>query len=277
MAAALGTVRSIEAVYEAHGFEQASNYEFPESGVRRAACDAAEQTADLADPTVQERLARVYVDGVEDWGRRDQAFDEGRVGDALMPEARALVRSLQRDGFAIDDDAQMVPAGRSTEMSLDRFERLDAPRVLLQHLERIQAGISQDPAAAIASAKELVESTCKFVLDDYGVSYKRSATLPDLYKSASAELGISRDSVPGSDAASRISQRILQQLATAVQGLAELRNEIGLGHGRTEPSPALARHARLAANSARTVVEFMLETWHVRKQNQVEAGEAPTQ
>jgi hypothetical protein len=56
-------------------------------------------------------------------------------------------------------------------------------------------------------------------------------------------------------------------MATAIQSLAELRNELGLGHGRTASSPALARHARLAANAARTVVEFVLETWHERKRS----------
>ena len=71
--------------------------------------------------------------------------------------------------------------------------------------------------------------------------------------------------MPSSAKGSAASQRVLQNLSSAVQGLAELRNELGLGHGRTTPSPALARHARLAANAARTVVEFVLETWHERK------------
>src|SRR5205085_6297929 len=117
----------------------------------------------------------------------------------------------------------------------------------------------------IGSAKELVESACKFVLDDYGVSYARNASLPDLYKAVSVELRLSRESVPDSAKGSQAAQRVLQNLMTAVQGLAELRNELGLGHGRTTPTPALARHARLAANSARTVVEFLFDTWHARK------------
>lgn len=45
---------------------------------------------------------------------------------------------------------------------------------------------------------------------------------------------------------------------------AELRNELGIGHGRSTPSPALARHARLALNSTVTVTEFLLDTWQDR-------------
>ncbi|MGO9958212.1 MAG: abortive infection family protein [Solirubrobacteraceae bacterium] len=71
--------------------------------------------------------------------------------------------------------------------------------------------------------------------------------------------------MPTSVKGSQASHRILQNLSTAVQNLAELRNELGLGHGRTTPAPALARHARLAANASRTVVDFTLATWHERK------------
>src|SRR5581483_11955994 len=65
-------------------------------------------------------------------------------------------------------------------------------------------------------------------------------------------------------------------LATAVQSLAELRNELGLGHGKTKPSPAFARHARLAFNASRAVVEFLLETWHVRRDQEAGTPAAPT-
>lgn len=93
----------------------------------------------------------------------------------------------------------------------------------------------------------------------------KSANLPDLYKAVADELGLSREAVSDSAKGSAAAQRVLQNLMTAVQGLAELRNELGLGHGRTTPRPALARHARLAANAACKVVEFLLETWHERK------------
>lgn len=77
---------------------------------------------------------------------------------------------------------------------------------------------------------------------------------------------ISRDAVPGDAKGSNAARRVLQNLATAVQALAELRNELGLGHGKTGPNPALERHARIAFNAGRTVVEFVLQTWHVRRE-----------
>ncbi len=86
-----------------------------------------------------------------------------------------------------------------------------------------------------------------------------------LYKKTAQTLKINREAVPDSVKGSKAAQRILQNLATAVQSLAELRNELGLGHGKTRSSPALERHARLAFNASRSVVEFVLQTWHERQ------------
>ncbi len=83
--------------------------------------------------------------------------------------------------------------------------------------------------------------------------YNRNDDLPALYKQVATLLKLRADSVPESTKGSQSVAMILRTLTTTVQGLAELRNELGLGHGRSAASPALARHARLALNSAVTV------------------------
>lgn len=179
--------------------------------------------------------------------------------------------ALQRDGAPIDGDGNLLEVGSSpVVLPLDEFERLSQPEVLVKHLERIGNNLSKDPAAAIASAKELVESTCKFVLDDYGIAYNKKDDLPELYRATSKALKIDRDAVPGNRKGSESARKVLQNQATTVQSMAELRNELGLGHGRTRNSEALERHARLAFNAARTVVEFVLQTWHQRKRQRAQ-------
>ncbi|HWT92736.1 MAG TPA: abortive infection family protein [Solirubrobacteraceae bacterium] len=267
LCAAHGTVRKIEDVYVAHDFLLPAQFEVPPSGQRRAICAAAEEGADLSNSAVQQRLLRVYLDAIDDFGRKASGgfAPLGEEEDPLWDEARTLVRTLRRDGAPIDDNGELVLGATPSVLPIERFDRLSEPRVLLDHLARIEAGIDSDPAGAIGSAKELVESVCKFILDDYGVTYKKAATLPDLYGAVATELGLARESVPESAKGSQAAQKILQNLMTAVQQLAELRNELGRGHGRTKLSPAYAWHARLSANAARTVVEFLLETWHARR------------
>ena len=159
-------------------------------------------------------------------------------------------------------DALKVPL---TALELDSYERLDRPEVVRDHLRRIESGLRREPAAAIASSKELVESVCQIILDDYGTDYGPRDDVLDLYKKVALTLKLNAESVPESAKGSQASQRTLRTLVTTIQSLAELRNELGLGHGRNRRSPALARHGRLAFNASVTVTEFLLDTWHARR------------
>ncbi len=137
--------------------------------------------------------------------------------------------------------------------------------VLEEHLVRIRDSLASDPAAAISSSKNLVESLFfRIILDRSGVKYGQRDDIPQLYRHVAELLELKADSVPESAKGSSTSQQILRTLVTTIQSLAELRNELGIGHGQSTRSVALARHARLALNATVTVAEFVLDTWHAR-------------
>ena len=112
--------------------------------------------------------------------------------------------------------------------------------------------------------QEPVESLFKIVLDQSFVDSPRTDNVPQLYRKVADLLALSAESVPASARGSEASQKILQTLVTTVGTLAELRNELGIDHGKSERSAALARHARLALNVTVTVAEFILGTWQDR-------------
>jgi hypothetical protein len=184
---------------------------------------------------------------------------------------------LARDGWELVEVSQLsgkpVFAGRprtglkspASALELDDHERLDDPAAIRDHLSRIERGLARDPAEAIASSKEMVETICKLILDDYGISYTPRAEVLELYKLVASALRLNAEAVPDSVKGSQAAQRTLRTLVTTIQSLAELRNELGLGHGRAKRSPALSRHGRLAFNAAVAVVEFLLDTWQVRR------------
>ena len=59
---------------------------------------------------------------------------------------------------------------------------------------------------------------------------------------------------------------MLSNLGTIAQGLAELRNPYGTGHGPTGNAKGLSpRHARLATGSAAVLATFLLETYEERQ------------
>jgi hypothetical protein len=254
-----GVLRTIRELFEAEDFEEPEYFNGGGMGERRTLVASFHSLIDFDDEDQQRRLLKVYLSAVDDWGRN---FLDGE----LDQDSKTLIKALRRDGASIDAEGNLLGVGSSpVVLPLDEFERLSQPEVLVKHLERIAENLSKDPAASIGSCKELVESTCKFVLDDYGIAYGRTDSLLDLYKATAKALKINREAVPGNRKGSEAAQRILVNLATAVQSMAELRNELGLGHGKTSNSPALERHARLSFNASRTVVEFVLQTWHQRK------------
>lgn len=153
--------------------------------------------------------------------------------------------------------------GSSPELRLHERPLTD-PVVLQEHLTRIRDGLVADPAATISSCKSLLESLFKIVLDQSSVDYPRADDVPQLYRKVADLLALSVESVPASARGSEASQKILRTLVTTVGTLAELRNELGIDHGKSERSAALARHARLALNATVTVAEFILDTWQDR-------------
>jgi hypothetical protein len=256
-ATAYSAVNPIARAYEAEGFKAHAN-QADAGGARRTVCASFHAGIDPLSSDHQRRLMNVYLDAITSWGRQP---------DGSLPELAAdVVRSLQRDGFPLDDAGHLtgpLPAGG--ELGLRDLRLMRDPGVIEEHLDRMLANVENDPPAVIGAAKELVESVCKAILEDLGVAYTPTATLPDLYKSVATELRLSREAVPASAKGSEAAQRVLQGLVTAVQNLAELRNALGLGHGRAQRVPALERHARLAMNASRTVADFLLSTWHERK------------
>lgn len=184
----------------------------------------------------------------------------------LAPDGWVLSATDQMSGRPVFSAHRRKGAKQpGSALRIPEYQRLQDPQVFEDHLRRIEAGLATDPAAAIASSKEMVESACKIILDDYEVEYQNKDDLLTLYKAAARALRLNAESVPDNKRGSQAAQGILRALVTAVQRLAELRNELGLGHGRTRTSAALTRHARLAFNSGSSVAEFLLDTWHERR------------
>lgn len=110
---------------------------------------------------------------------------------------------------------------------------LSDPAVILDHLDRISHAIERDdPAQAIGSAKELVESTAKVVLRECGEPFSDADDLPDLVRKAQITLEVHpTTSTSGPDGSTGV-KKILGATIVITTGVAELRNRgYGTGHG----------------------------------------------
>lgn len=127
-------------------------------------------------------------------------------------------------------------------------------------ISRMQDSILKDPTLAIGSAKEFVESLCKGILDARGITRTGKEDLPRLAMITRDSLGLGLN--PGSDVTLKAT---LQSLTTITQGIAELRGQLGTGHGSTPETPQPpVEVARLAVSVATVLGVFLWETHRSR-------------
>jgi len=118
-----------------------------------------------------------------------------------------------------------------------------------------------DPEAAITSARTLLESVCKFILEGQGHSYEESADLPKLYRLTANQLNLAPD-----QHTEDIFKQILGGCQTIAGGLGALRNRLSDAHGKgRSPVRPSARHATLAVNLAGSMAAFLIETYEAQK------------
>ncbi len=136
-------------------------------------------------------------------------------------------------------------------------------------IDRMQKAVETDPALAIGTAKDPVESCCKTILAEFSdqTAVGKNDDLPTLSKKLCKVLGLVPEGIPNQAKGSEIIKRTLSNLAPITKGVAELRGLYGSGHGRDGKHTGLEpRHARLAASCAITFVDFGTETYLKRKQ-----------
>lgn len=124
------------------------------------------------------------------------------------------------------------------------------------------------PNNAIGKAKNLVETCFKFILSEFEVEYTNSDDFMTLRKKATKALNLDVKENATAKADKNI-KKMLSSFTQIISGLNELRNNFGDGHGIDDSFDILpSRYAKLAVNSAITIVDFYLETFeYVKEKN----------
>ena len=240
------TVGEIADAFQDEGFAPNPDCSYEDSSVRRQTTQAYLEAVDWTDPRHVARALRVF-------GRLMHGFE--------AQYTEKLRHSLRRDGYVTDAvTGHVMSAG--PQLAAGSLAGLKDASAIREQLDRIQRAIADDPALAVGSAKELIESTAKVVLAERGLTVGDKADLPELVRQAQQALGLHPSSAaPGPDSTEAV-RRILGGVSTIAAGLAELRNRgYGTGHGTAGARVGLRpRHAHLAVNAAFTWCQLMLDT-----------------
>lgn len=259
------TLREISDEFDIGELEPDRTYEPDVPGQRRGLVEQYYARIDFTNSQDVEKLLQVY----ESILVRAQGLADGSKGTnseaALTNVANNLAAWLRRDGYDFKDGRlRSSRAGGIAPAFVLAARDFDAEH-LQEHIQRIETAVETDPALAIGSAKELLETCCKTILEERGKLPQESLDFPKLTRRTFAELKLLPDDVPEAARGAQSIKQLLSNLSTVVHALAEIRNLYGTGHGRGGKTKGLGRrHARLAVGAATTLATFLIETHRER-------------
>ncbi|MFM0047464.1 abortive infection family protein [Paraburkholderia sediminicola] len=144
------------------------------------------------------------------------------------------------------------PADSAVTAAIEKFDGEYVLAAWHKALERKQT----DPEGAITMARTLLETVCKYILDERSVAYGESPDLPELYRFTSKALNLAP-----SQHTEGVFKQILGGCQSVVEGLGALRNKLSDAHGTGKRAvKPVARHAELAVNLSGALALYLLAT-----------------
>ena len=184
--------------------------------------------------------------------------------------------SLSNDGFEIIERTHIsnkpVFTGRmkftgktSIEKKGNDIKNIFNAEYVTHRINFMESLIESSPYDSIGAAKELVEIACKSIFESRQEKFDKNWDLSKLMKETTKLLKLTPDDISDEAKAAKSIRQILGSLSAVVQGIAEVRNEYGSGHGKDSNFKGLQpRHAKLAVGAASTLAIYLLETHEIR-------------
>lgn len=165
-----------------------------------------------------------------------------------------LRNCLTDDGFSLEPAGDVIAA--ISALAAASGQALVEASGIRAELTRLEQALPDDPGMMVGRAKNLIEATAKAVLHLQGKPVNQNDGVPKLVHSATTSLGVH----PSNAQQEQQITRILGNLNSITQNIAELRNTQGDGHGASTASKLTATQGRLAARAAIAWCAFMLDT-----------------
>ena len=199
------------------------------------------------------QVVQAYMD--QEWPDDDSsvAIGKRRIRDSLTKNQL----SYKTNGFIT-----LAGASPATKTLADYLKAGDFASIEAE-FERAIGQLDRDPHTAITAASSIIEAVCKTYIETFGLDMPSKQSISPLWKCVQNDLGLNLDSTLEDD-----QKRILQGLASIVDGIGAYRTHIGSAHGRGVQPPMIdVSEARLAVNASHTLVIFVMERWKAKAPN----------
>ena len=250
------TLRQISMCFEGEEISYDESYDPPVNGERRALVAQYYNTIQFDSARDTKKLCRAYDEIIKIIESEGSDF----IGSNDLVDD--LIRRMHEDGYTIINGrfSAISPTEIPFMETIKEYIESKNLQGLQTQIDRIEKAVDDDPPLAIGTAKELLETVCKIIMEERNIPVNIEP-FPALFRKVTKELKLLPESVPNRTKGTETIRRVLGSFNQVAQGMAELRNLYGTGHGTTGTAGGLLpRHARLAVGAATTLATFLLET-----------------
>lgn len=267
-----GVLRTITDAFDSEGLNSANDDPNLDQGggMRRSLFDQHTKLVRWDDPAEVRKVLNAF-ETILSWTASE-------LTPQMKDSRETLLRLLARDGFSVDDMGR-INGGRLTTPGDLSHGLLSDSAAIIEHLERLNRATDAKPSEIISAAKALLESTCKIVLRELGQPFdERKDDIPTLVRKVQTGLVEQDLALTPTNSGTQTVKRLLSNLSQVAIGVAELRNEYGVDHGRSYVIAGLeSRHAALALGSASTYCRFVIEATAATKEKLNEKPHSDTE
>ena len=183
------------------------------------------------------------------------------LNELLKVDGFELVETRRISGRSVYGWHKLGDWHKVSQVQADELAETFGTDYIRIQIDIMMGQVEAAPHIAIGKAKELLETTCKQVLEERGIQYEKDLDFNQLVKKAREAVGLTPESVSEDSPAKAIAGRILGNLGQIAHGMSELRNLYGDGHGKSVSFVSLPpRYARLAVGTATAAARFIWET-----------------
>lgn len=180
----------------------------------------------------------------------------------LEPAQKQIHECLARNqlSYQMNGVINLAGSGITSKTLVDYFKAGDFSSIEAE-FNRCISNVESDPHAAITASCSIIESLCKTYIETFQLAFPSKQTVMPLWKTVQQNIGLSIDPTLQED-----QKKILQGLASIVDGIGAYRTHIGSAHGRGLTPPTIhPSEARLAINASHSLVTFIMERWQAAK------------
>jgi hypothetical protein len=183
------------------------NYDPPIGGQRRTLVEQYYHSLDFTKWDDVRKLAMVYEQVLDDLEVRTEGGDDNAKRDFDK-----LLRSILRDRFEWHESRLLPPSDLITIANLHAaVAGLDAPEINRQ-LGRLRESVNNDPALAVGTTKEMLETTCKTILNESDIEVDPNWDVGELLKQTRKALKLMPDDIPASAKGAETIKRLISNL-----------------------------------------------------------------